>query len=83
MSTRNLRYLVPTSAPTVDTHEWATVTQTTPLRIQLDIDTAPLPFTPITLEAGLVITNRVLVLLMANDSPRDRSRRVVVLGKPK
>jgi hypothetical protein len=85
---RNLEYLVPKTSSSenaqsqVDTHEWATVTQASPLRIRLDTDTVQLPFTPITLAAGLVLNDRVLVLLMANNNPKTRSKRVIVMGKP-
>lgn len=83
---RNLQYLVPTPAEdvrdNVDEHVWATVTQASPLRIQLDTDSAPLPFTPITLVSGLSVSNRVLVLLIASADPKTRAKRVIVMGKP-
>lgn len=81
MSTRNLGYLVPKNLQIVDSHQWATVTQASPLRIQLDVDTAPLPFTPQKVIAAPALNDRVLVLIMANITPTNRSHRVVIVGK--
>lgn len=82
MSTRNLGMLVPREKNnTVDFHQWATVTQASPLRIQLDGEDDPLPFTPDKLVTGLILNDRVLVLLMANAIPSNRARRVVIINK--
>jgi hypothetical protein len=82
VSTRNLGLLVPREKSNVqDIHSWATVTQASPLRIKLDGETDPLPFTPDKIVSGLVLSDRVLVLLMANTNPLTRARRVVILGK--
>lgn len=80
---RNLGQLVPKEKNnTTDFHEWATVTQASPLRIRVDTDTDPLPFTPQSNVSGLVVNDRVLVLFMANAIPSNRARRVVIIGKP-
>ena len=52
---------------------WATVTAATPLRVHLDGRTAPLDITPDTLAAGLVVGDRVLVLIQGHS--------LIVLGK--
>lgn len=81
-STRNLPLLVPTEqAHIIDIHTWAVVTQASPLRIRLDNDSVALPYTPETLVTGLVVSDRVLVLLMATINHQTRSRRAVILGK--
>jgi hypothetical protein len=81
VSTRNLGLLVPKEPLEPDTHVWATVTQASPLRIKLDGETTPLPFAPDKLVTGLVVNDRVLVLLLSNAAPASKSRRVVILGK--
>ena len=81
MSQRNLDLLVPKEPFGPDVHVWATVTQASPLRIRLDGETTPLPFTPDKLVTGLVLNDRVLVLLWANPAPASKSHRVVILGK--
>lgn len=78
---RNFALLVPKEPFGPDVHAWATVTQTTPLRIRLDGETDPIPWTPDTLVAGLVLGNRVLVLLWANPASASRSHRLVIKGK--
>lgn len=80
--TSNLGMLIPKDDTPSDKHDWATVTDDDPLRIQLDSDSVPLPFTPDTMVGGLVVNDRVLVLLMTNNSPTFKGRRVVILGKP-
>ena len=67
--------LPPEPKPTepVSTYGWAEVTQTAPLRIKIDGQTAELPITPDTLEAGLSDGDRVWV--------QQFGRRVIVLGK--
>lgn len=60
---------------------WATVTQESPLRIQLDGEPGPLPITPDTLVAGLEVNDRVYVAMTTNNDPLFAGRRVVVLGK--
>lgn len=81
MSNRNLPLLTPRPPDQPDIHSWATVTQASPLRIKLDGESDPLPFTPDKLVTGLILNDRVLVLLMANTSATSRSHRVVILGK--
>ena len=53
---------------------WATVTQTSPLRVQLDLDDEPQPYTPITLTSGLAVDDQVLCLLIGG--------QLVILGTP-
>ena len=53
---------------------WATVTQASPLRVQLDLDDDPQPYTPITLTAGLAVDDQVLCLLIGG--------QLVILGTP-
>lgn len=60
---------------------WATVTDDSPLRVQLDSDDAPLDVTPDTLVPGLVVDDRVWVQLVTNVNPLRRYRRVVITGK--
>lgn len=57
------------------TFKWSTVTSTGPLRITLDGDTTPLPFTPDSLvdPASLVVADRVRCELS--------SRRVIITGR--
>jgi hypothetical protein len=62
-------------------HRWATVTATSPLRIRLDGDTDPLPYTPDSLVAGLAVADRVWVQLAAGPNPDRRSRRVIIMGR--
>ncbi|WP_052961587.1 MULTISPECIES: hypothetical protein [unclassified Leucobacter] len=52
---------------------WGLVTQAVPLRVQLDVDTAPLDGTPSSLVSGLAVGDRVLVAM--------QSRRATVLGR--
>ena len=51
---------------------WATVTQTDPLRIRLDGDDDPLPFTPSSPIAGLSVGSRVVCV--------EQHRRVIILA---
>lgn len=81
MSTRNLPLLVQRGLQIVDVHVWATVTQASPLRIKIDGEDDPLPFTPQKVIAAPSLADRVLVLIMANTSAINRSRRVVIVGK--
>ena len=78
---RNLPLLVPRTPLTPDVHAWATVTQASPLRIRLDGESTPLPFAPDKLISGLLVGDRVLVLLRANLAPASRSCRVLIEGK--
>jgi hypothetical protein len=73
---------LPRNIPDPNETKWATVTQASPLRIKLDKETAQLPFTPDTLVSNLLLNDRVLVMLLTNDNPATKSRRVVVIGKP-
>lgn len=52
---------------------WAAVTQESPLRVRVDGETDPLPVTPSTLVAGLIVGDRVWCQLEAG--------QVVVVGK--
>lgn len=81
MSNRNLSYLVPTPGVDSDVHALATVTSISPLRIRIDTESSPLPFTPMNTVAGLAINDRVLVLLWANPVEDRRSHRVIIQGK--
>lgn len=80
-TTQNLDILVPKMPYHPDVHTWATVTQASPLRVKLDGDDDPIPWTPQSIVSGLVLSDRVLVLLLANNNPASRSHRVIVLGK--
>jgi hypothetical protein len=60
---------------------WATVTGVAPLRIRLDGDTSPLPFTPDNLVAELAVNDRVWVALVINADPAFHGRRAVVAGR--
>lgn len=81
MSRRNLPLLVPKPAIDPNLCSWATVTQASPLRIKIDGESTALPFTPDKLVTGLILNDRVLVMLLTNTDPGTRSRRVVILGK--
>lgn len=81
MTKRNLSMLVPKATLEPDVARWATVTQTSPLRIKLDGETTALPFTPDSLVSGLMANDRVWVALATNGDPSVKSRRVVVLGR--
>lgn len=63
----------PPPAEPPSSYRWAEVTGTGPLRIQLDGQTAPLAVTPDTLQAGLGVGDRVLILQIG--------KRVIVLGR--
>lgn len=76
----SLDLLIP-ETPVTQVSIWATVTQASPLRVHLDGDPGPLPLTPDTLVGGLEVANRVLVLLITNNQPERKSRRVIVMGK--
>jgi len=56
-----------------DTWTWATVTQASPLRIRMDGEATALAITPDTLAGGLVVDDRVMVLVLG--------RRLTVLGR--
>jgi len=60
---------------------WATVTQASPLRVQLDGDPGALSLTPDTLVYGLQVNDRVRVELDTNSDATFKARRVVVIGK--
>lgn len=53
---------------------WGSVTQTTPLRVRLDGDADPLPFTPSSLISGLTVGARVVCV--------EQHRRVIVVTAP-
>lgn len=65
----------------ISTWTWATVTDDSPLRVQLDGESAPLDFTPDALVSGLAVDDRVWVQLVANPDPQRRHRRAIVTGK--
>jgi microcystin-dependent protein len=79
--TLNLTPLQPDPAPDSDRSRWATVTGIGPIRIKLDGESTPLPFTPTTLLNDLIVGDRVLVMLMTSPDRLRRARRVVILGK--
>lgn len=56
----------------IPTIRWATVTQATPLLIQMDGDLDPLLFTPQTVVSGLRVGQRVVCV--------EQNRRVIVIG---
>lgn len=77
---RNVDLLVP-RPPAADSWTWATVTDTSPLRIQLDGESDELDVTPDTLVAGLAVDDRVWVQLVGNSDPARKSRRLIVHGR--
>lgn len=84
MSKRGLDILARRAAqPTTEISlwSWATVTDDSPLRVQLDSDDAALNITPDTLVAGLAINDRVWVQLVTNANPARRHRRLVIIGR--
>lgn len=68
-------------APQVSVWSWATVTDDSPLRVQLDGEAAALDVTPDTLVAGLLVGDRVWAQLVTNADAARQYRRLVVLGK--
>ena len=78
---KGLALLKPKPAPDVSEWKWATVTDDSPLRIQLDGESSALAVTPDTLVAGLTVADRVWVQLVTNANPARRHRRLVILGK--
>lgn len=52
---------------------WGTITQTSPLRVQLDGDMEPMVLTPMSIVSGLRANDRVLCV--------EQHRRVIVLGR--
>jgi hypothetical protein len=80
---RGLKLLasVLTREPDISIWSWASVTDDSPLRVQLDGETDPLDVTPDTLVAGLLVGDRVWVQLVTNPNPARRHRRLVVIGK--
>lgn len=67
--------------PDISIWSWATVTDDSPLRVQLDGESAALDVTPDTLVASLAVDDRVWVQLVTNANPARRHRRLVVIGK--
>jgi Microcystin-dependent protein len=67
--------------PDISLWSWATVTDDSPLRVQLDGELAALDVTPDTLVAPLAVDDRVWVQLVTNANPTRRYRRLVVLGR--
>ena len=67
----------------VSAWEWATVTDDSPLRVQLDGESAPLDMTVSTssLVANLAIGDRVWCQLVSNPNPQRSHRRVVIHGR--
>lgn len=55
--------LLPGPAPARDSWRWATVTQSSPLRIRLDGDAEALPDAPVDLTGGAALHRRVRVLI--------------------
>jgi hypothetical protein len=64
-----------------DKLRWATVTTPSPLTIRLDGETGPLLGIPGTLAWPLATNDRVLVVLIINDTPRFKARRAIIVGK--
>jgi len=81
VSARNLPLLTPKPQIDRDIPRWATVTQTNPLRVQLDGESSALPFAPDTLEPNLGVGDRVRVEFATNGDPSTLSRRCIVTGK--
>lgn len=81
MSLDNLQMLVPQEPNDPFATRWATVTQASPLRIQVDGDTIALPITPDTLVAGLQVGDRVRVEMATNNDPAFRARRAIITGR--
>lgn len=77
----NLDLLLEKGKESPDVHVFATVTDDSPLAIQLDGDSAPLLLVPETTVTGLAIGNRVLVLLMSGGPSEFQGKRLVVVGK--
>ena len=69
------------ASPDISIWSWATVTDDSPLRVQLDGEIDPLDVTPDTLVAGLLVGDRVWVQLVTNANPTRRHRRLVIIGK--
>jgi hypothetical protein len=69
------------ATPDISTWSWATVTDDSPLRVQLDGESAPLDVTPDTLVSGLAVDDRVWVQLVTSANPARRYRRLVVFGR--
>lgn len=80
---RGLKLLasVLTRRPELSLWSWASVTDDSPLRIQLDGEDTPLPVTPGSLVAGLLVGDRVWVQLVTNPSPLRAYRQIVIHGK--
>lgn len=68
-------------APDISIWSWATVTDDSPLRVQLDGEDTPLDVTPDTLIGGLAVNDRVWVQLVTNANPTRQYRRLVVMGR--
>jgi hypothetical protein len=76
----NLPLLIP-GTPDRDRQYWATVTDDSPLRIRLDGEDDPLPFTPDSLVYSLAVGERVWVAFPINTDPAFKGRRAVILGR--
>ena len=76
----NLDGLVPATEPDAGSRTWATVTDDSPLRIQIDGESDSLDFTPDTLVGGLQVDDRVWVEFATNGNPTFRARRALILG---
>lgn len=77
----NLGLLVPRPQVDRDIPRWATVTQTSPLRIKMDGESSALPFAPDTLVPNLALNDRVRVEFATNGDPSTLSRRCIVTGR--
>lgn len=78
---QNLDRLRNPGAVEQDVSQWAVVTQASPLRIKLDGESTALPFTPDSLVKGLLVGDRVRVMLVTNKDPQFRARRTIVIGR--
>jgi hypothetical protein len=71
--------------PDVSIWSWATVTDDSPLRVQLDTDDTPLDMdldiARDSLVAALAVDDRVWVQLVSNANPSRRHRRLVIIGR--
>lgn len=70
----NLDLLIPQPSKTTDdSWRWGSVTGVGPLRIKLDGDSSPLPYSPDSLASGLVVGDRVWV--------QNKYSRLIVIGR--
>lgn len=70
---KNLDLLIPKENPAPkDSYSWATITQSTPLRIRIDGESEPLDLTPDSLTSDVTVGKRVWCQF--------HGRRVIVIG---